>query len=433
MKPKRRVIFIAIVAAVIAFFGYFVLVPTPFAQPPGPPMGPRGMPGRPGRMGVEGGALQWTESEMHEELQMTYSEFLRKEGLMPVGIPRDFLRDKKGKPRKYSRTGWQQLHNLYKEARAPEELRALIGSHGGRLLREIQTQLAVERKELAAINNLYQAALGGFWFEINYPTYTPSAVSSYNVIISIDVLMHVKDSLQRSYGEKTYKSLKKFDNAGENRYPFSFITHQGGYWHPYTFQLSPQAVAQWGSLWAQNQVRLRLLDANNKILASQIQPAGHSANTPTQIIYPPEVRLTPEHEYLSAAQRTNFSGGKFRADYAKGWQYTFSLPLRLEQLARLDKAEAQFIGADGEVYSSTSVRGTRRGPYAGQLPMAAAAPTAAVPGVRPGVPAAGPEVGRPGMPPARARPGAPPIPPGARRVPPGAQLPPLPPPMPGMR
>ncbi len=403
-------------------------------MPPGPggPMGPpgMGMPGPGGRMGAGAQGLTWTENEMPEDLQMTYPEFLRKEGLMPVPIPKDLLRDEEDKPKQKSRTHWRQLHNLYKEARPPEEARAAIGSHGRRLLREIQTQLAVERKESQAINDLYQSALGGFWFEIGYPTYTPSAVTSDNVSISIDVVMHVKESLQRSYGKTIHNRLKKFDNLGEHRTAFSFITYAGGYWHPHTLQLSPAAVAEWGSLWSQNEVRLRLLDGTGRAVASQTQPAGHSSNTPTQIVYPPEVRLTPEHGYLSAAQQTNFSGGKFQADYTKGWRYTFQLPLSLQQLARLDKAEAQLIGADGEAHSTSTVRGTRHGPYAGQLPGAAAAPTRGA-----GMPGVGPEMGGPGMPPGpeMGRPGGPPpMPPGAGRVPPGARVPGPPPPMPGM-
>ena len=420
MKLNRRAVFAIVVLVATTFIAYFLFVPGPLAQPPGPP-GQRGAPGFGGPPGVGrgmepvGSALTWTETPMSEDLQMTYDEFRRKEGLMPVRIPRAFLRDEAGQPRTYSRTEWQQLHNLYREVRPPVELRAVLGSRGGRLVQEVQTQLAVELKEKAAIQKLYAAALDSFWFEIGYPTYVPSQVTTEGVTISLDVLMHVKKSAQRSYGDLINKSLKRFNNIGQKRMPFSFITYQGGYWHPIVFRLSPEAVAEWEWLWPQNQVRLRLLDGNGELITSQTQPAGHSSSTPTQMVYPPEIRLTPEHEYLSTAQRLNFSGGKFRMDYAEGWRYTFQVPLTLRQLILLDKAEAQLIGADGEVHSSTLVRGTRRGPYAGDISLT---PPGAL-GVEAGV---APEAGSPG----------PGVPPGARRAGPGAQLPPPPPAMPGM-
>ncbi len=420
MKSNRRRLAIILAVAAVAFLAYFILVPGPFAQPPGPGGppgmmggppgmmgGPPGMPGMMGGPGMGAAGLQWTETEMPKNLLMTYSKFLGQTGLTPTPIPEAFLRDKKGTPQKYTRTGWQQLHNLYEVA--VED----IGSHGGRLSREIRTQLAAQDNELEALEKLYQAALDDFWFEISYPTYTPSQVSQDAVTISLDVIMHVKESAQRRYGQLIYDHLKSFDNPGQHRTPFSFITYQGGYWHPYTFQLSPEAVSRWGSLWSQNQVRLRLLDLAGDVLGSQVQSAGHSSSTPTQMVYPPEIRHTPEHGYLSAAQRTNFSGGTFRADYAEGWQYTFQFTLGQRQLARLDKAEAQLIGDDGKVHSHTLVRGTRRGPYAGELPAVAGAAGGGAPG-GPGGPAAPGIGGLPGM------------------AGPGAQLPPVPPGMPGM-
>ncbi len=425
MKSNRRSLAIILAVVAVAFLAYFILVPGPFAQPPGPggppgmaggppgmAGGPPGMMGRPG-MGMGAAGLQWTENEMPKDLLMTYAKFLGQTGLMPVPIPKAFLRDEEGTPQKYTRTGWQQLYNLYEVA--VED----IGSPGGRLSREINTQLAVQDNEVEAIEELYRAALDDFWFEISYPTYMPSQVSQDAVTISIDVIMHVKESAQRRYGQLIYDRLKSFDNPGQHRTSFSFITYQGGYWHPYTFQLSPEAVSRWASLWSQNQVRLQLLDSVGDVLSSQVQSAGHSSDTPTQMVYPPEIRNTPEHGYLSAAQRTNFSGGTFRADYAEGWRYTFQFTLGRRQLARLDKAEAQLIGDDGKVHSHTLVRGTRRGPYAGELPAAAGAAQA-------GAAAGGGVPSGPGAPAAPGMGG----PPG--RVGPGAQLPPAPPAMPGM-
>ena len=163
--------------------------------------GMRGMMGRPG-IGMGAAGLRWTESEMPEDLLMTYAKFLGQTGLPPTPIPQAFLRDEEGKPQKYTRTGWQQLYNLYEVAVAD------MGSHGGRLSREIKTQLVVQDNEVEAVEELYQAVLDDFWFEISYPTYTPSQVSQDAVTISIDVIMHVKESAQRRYGQLIYDRLK---------------------------------------------------------------------------------------------------------------------------------------------------------------------------------------------------------------------------------
>jgi len=403
MNDRRHTI---IVLCGIALAGILTLIITthPFAQPPPGMMGAPDM-GGPGMTGARGGVggaanLRWEEHKMPKEKTMTYPKWLAQEGQGPVPIPRWFLRDEDGKPKEYTDAEWHQLHTLYTGAAIEE--REAWGGPGGKLIREVQKQLVVEKKEAKLPQSIYEAGLNHFYFRVTYPTYNIGQVTEDGVNISFDVLMHVKESLQRSYGEFVCKKLGPYSNPGANRSDLYVITYQRGYWRPYHFRLLPETIAELNRLWAGNTVKMELLDLTDAVIASQTQSAGHSADTINEIAYPPEIDLNPGYEYLTEAQRIDFAGNKLQIHNIHGWRYSFSFSLDLPQLGRLHKVRVQLLDTDGKVRSESTIVGTAKAPYSGvwgagaaTAPAAGAGPEAGLglPGLG-GPPAGGP---RPGM------------------------------------
>jgi len=326
-------------------------------------------------MGVTGGVggagnLRWEEHKMPEEKTMTYPEWLNREGQRPVAIPKWFLREKDGKPQQYTNAQWHQLQTLYAAGKEDK------GGPGGKLSSEIQKQLAVQQKEAQLPEPIYEAGLNHFYFRVTYPTYNIGQVTATGTTISLDAIMQVAESLSRNYGELVRKKLAPYSNPGPNRVDFYLITYQRGPWRPYHFQLLPETVSELNRLWAGNTIRMELLDRSGGAIASQVQSAGHSAETMSEIAYPPEIDLNPGYEYLTEAQRIDFAGNKLQIHNIHGWRYSFSFTLNLQQLARLHKVRVQLLDVDGDVRSESTIVGTARAPYAGLLGGAGAAPTA---------------------------------------------------------
>jgi len=344
---------------------------------------PGGMPGMMGGGAAGAGAdtLRWEEHKMPEEKTMGYPEWLNKQRLDAVPIPRWFLREEDGKPKKYTDAQWYQLYTLYTGVAE----RAERGAPGGKLISEVQKQLVVQKKEAALPQPIYEAGLDHFYFQVTYPTYNIGQVTEDGATISLDALMHVSDSLQRSYGDFACKKLAPYSNPGTNRSDFYVITYQRGHWRPYHFQLLPETISELNRLWAGNAIKLELLDRSGGAIASQTQSAGHSAETINQIAYPPEIDLNPGYEYLTEAQRIDFAGNKLQIHNIHGWRYSFSFTLDLQQLARLHKVRVQLLDVDGDVRSESTIVGTAKAPYAGVWGGAGAAVSAAGAG-----PAAGP-------------------------------------------
>ncbi len=416
--------------------------PTPGGAPPmapsmpsgGPPMPVGALPGMmgPGMMGPgmvgAGGAgvgttnLRWEEHKMPEEKTMTYPEWLDREGRRPVAIPRWFLREEDGKPKQYTDAQWHQLYALYTGVKEEP------GAPGSKLSREIQKQLAVQQKEAKLPRLIYEAGLDHFYFRVTYPTYNIGQVTEAGTTISLDAIMQVPESFSRNYGEWVRKRLAPYSNPGPNRTDFYLVTYQRGYWRPYHFQLLPETISELNQLWAGNTIKLELLDKSGAVIASQTQPAGHSAETMSEIAYPPEIDLNPGYEYLTEAQQIDFAGNKLPIHNIHGWRYSFSFNLSLEQLARLHKVRVQLLDIDGEVRSESTIVGTSKAPYAGTLGGGRAAAPTGPPsaGMLPTVPGVAPPVGPPGPSGAQFGPPTPAGPPGPSA--PIANLPPPPPP-----
>jgi len=386
--------------------------PGPGAAPPGagprvpgsgapPGAGPPGMmrPSMMGASGVAAGAgastLLWEEHEMPEEKTMGYPEWLDEQRLDAVAIPQWFLREEDGQPKKYTDAQWYQLYTLYTGVAEKVER----GAPGGNLIREVQKQLIVQKKEAKLPQLIYEAGLDHFYFHVTYPIYNIGQVTEDGVTISLDALMHVSDSLQRSYGEFVRKKLAPYSNPGANRSDFYVITYQRGYWRPYHFQLLPETISELNLLWAGNIIKMELLDSSGHAIASQTQSAGHSAETINQIAYPPEIDLNPSYEYLTAAQQIDFSGNKLQIHNIHGWRYSFSFTLDLQQLGQLHKVRVQLLDSDGDVRSESIIVGTAKAPYSGVWGGAGvAAPAAGVgPEAGPGARRAGPPTGPRGV------------------------------------
>lgn len=278
-------------------------------------------------------------------LVMTYAEFLARRGLRPSPIPEGLLVDEKGLPKSRTDAEWAQLDSLYAGSVIKEEA-PKPGRTGSALLKEVQQQLAVIKKENLAMARAFAAAADGFTFEVGYPQYDRAAVNAQNLAVRVGVLMHVKPSLQKSYGATIYRLLKPYDNYGTDRQPFTFVTYQGGYFHPATFTLHPTSIALWNALWATPQVALVLQDSRGKPVegASGTANAGFSGNAPALIAYPPEIRRTPYFDFVMPSANRDFTGSRhIQVDFARGWYYEFNFTLDLEKLALLDRASATLV------------------------------------------------------------------------------------------
>ncbi len=387
-------------------------------------MGPPGMGGPPGMMGAPGGAgganLRWEEHKMPKEKTMIYPEWLNREGQRPVAMPKWFLREEDGRPQQYTNAQWHQLHALYAAGREGK------GGPGSKLSSEVQKQLAVQQKEATVPQPIYEAGLNHFYFRVTYPTYNIGQVTENGTTIFLDAIMQVAESLSRNYGDLVCSKLAPYSNPGPNRSDFYVITYERGHWHPYHFQLLPGTISELNRLWAGNTIKMELLDRSGGAIASQIQSAGHSAETMSEIAYPPEIDLNPGYEYLTAAQQIDFSGNKLQIRNIHGWRYSFSFTLNVQQLARLHKVRVQLLDIDRNVCSESTIVGTRKAPYAGLLGGAGAAPTGLPSAGMPGPGGMGPAGRPPGMP-GPGMMGQPGV-----RMPPAQQLPPVPPALPGM-
>ncbi len=416
MNDKQRLIILLCAVALIGVLT-LVIVTNPLAQDEymDEEMMMMGMEGT--TIAGVGGVLTWEEHEMPEELTIPYRQWLAQEGRSRAPIPEWYVLQEDGTPKKYTPAQWYQLHTIYEGVEAAARERPTEGAVGGKLLGEVQTQLVVQRQEWELPRPIYEAGLDDFYFQVTYPTYNIGEVTQDAVTISLDVIMRVKESLSRSYGEFVRKKLAPYSNPGPNRTDFYVVTYQRSYWRPYNLKLLPPTIAELNRLWGGNTIGLELLDRADEVIASATQSAGHSAETINHIAYPPEIDLNPSHQYRTGAQLIDFAGNKLQLHNIHGWRYSFSFTVNLQQIARLHKVRVQFLDTEQEVRSENVFVGTSKAPFAGLL----GAPGAAR---GPGAPGEGfedEEMMGPG--------GAPP--PGVR-LPPAQQIAPAPPALPGM-
>ncbi|MEN6545257.1 MAG: hypothetical protein ABFE07_04380, partial [Armatimonadia bacterium] len=301
----KRLLPYAIAIVVVGFACSVVTVTKPFAQgepsaaPPtdaasgAPPEAASGSPsGEPGAGPAQGAAggggagYSWSEATMPEELLMTYGEFLTQEAQAPVPLPEFYLLEDDGTPKKYTRNQWYGLSRIYADQPVKPDVK-LVGTPGNSLWNQVYLEAAVKHNEVNSIWSCWQDATTNFWFEVGYPRIGPQllqydwtrkairnpdgtirwgrweATLPDRFTIVVPVVMHVKDRCQQTFGTRFYNRMKPFDNMGDGRSPFKFMTYSGGYYRPNTFYLADEAIQVWAGLWSDLRVQLRLFDPTN--------------------------------------------------------------------------------------------------------------------------------------------------------------------------
>jgi hypothetical protein len=369
----RRWIIIASAFVLVAAGALFLLQTGPLAQPPPEEMElpditmdmPGEMPGMGMGMGgsAAGGALEWSTVEPPEEKSITYQEFVARTGL-PPNVPSAFTRDEDGTPRTATHNSWMQLQRVYAAGMmAAEGIEP--GRVGSRLTREATEWAAYTVRVAKELAELYAQGLDGFTFKVSHPimggmTINPSATQVTEVgPMNVMVVMQVKPSLQRAYGQKVYDRMRKYDclgrantsNAGVHNTstPFHVHTHKGGLWRPNKLNLSPVAAPVWGALWSQNRVRLSIKNRVGDEIYSAEQPAGQSQDILSAILNPPEFYYNPKWRLLIPPEDVKFQGGRLNLNGTRCWTYMFSFNLPANVAAQMHSASAELLGVTDPV------------------------------------------------------------------------------------
>lgn len=367
MRPRRLLGYV-IAVLIAGLASYAVFVTKPFAQEMMPDMG---MPGMEMGMGVgapagAGSQYQWSETEMPEELLMTYGEFLAREGQAPVPLPEVYLIENDGTPKRLTRNGWYQLAKVYTDRPVVVET-TMVGTPGGRFWNQVYLEAAVKHNEINAIWDRWTDALTNFWFEVGYPRIGPQlltydwqrkglrnpdgtvrwhrweATLPESFTITVPVVMRVKDGCQRNYGRKFYNAMRKFDNKGHGRSPFMFMTFDGGHYQPHTFYLADETIQAWNALWQGVDVQLRLFDPRREEIVRASQASGLTPAVFTQMVHPPVIYYEPRYRLLMPREDDTFHGGRLNLDGKEGWYYEFEFTLSRDQLRALDDAKARLV------------------------------------------------------------------------------------------
>ena len=424
---RRRWIIIASAFIVVSAAGFLLLQNAPLAQPPPPPpggpemgpdmMGPPGPGGMGGPSAAAEGGLEWADREdPPEELAMTYDDFIAQTGLEP-NIPERFTVDAEGEPITATFNSWMQLQRVYvggKEVRL-EEIEP--GRVGAKLTGEARKWAAYRWHASSALSEAYLNGLGGFTFKVSYPVMADANVGGIEVSkigpgsLSVIVVMRVRSSLQRTYGQKVYDRMKKYDCLGYastaggslavTSMPFSIHTFKGGYWRPRTINLPPEAALVWGAMWSQNIVRLSVKNRNGDVIYTAEQSAGQGPDILSRILNPPELYYNPKWRLLVPPEDLKFQGGRLNLNGTKGWAYMFTFSLPPAEAIQMHSASAELVGLDREAIEDMA--------QGAQAPSAAPAGGGGMPGGPEGE-MMGPDMGMP---------------------PPGVDMPP-PPPGPGV-
>ncbi|MCE5218231.1 hypothetical protein LLH03_14500 [bacterium] len=381
----KRLLPYAIAIVVVGFACSVVTVTKPFAQgepsaaPPtdaasgAPPEAASGSPsGEPGAGPAQGAAggggagYSWSEATMPEELLMTYGEFLTQEAQAPVPLPEFYLLEDNGTPKKYTRNQWYGLSRIYADQPVKPDVK-LVGTPGNSLWNQVYLEAAVKHNEVNAMWSCWQDATTNFWFEVGYPRIGPQllqydwtrkairnpdgtirwgrweATLPDRFTIVVPVVMHVKDRCQQTFGTRFYNRMKPFDNMGDGRSPFKFMTYSGGYYRPNTFYLADEAIQVWAGLWSDLRVQLRLFDPTNTEVVRAAQGSGLSPAIFTQMVHPPVINYQPRYRLLLPHEDDRFKGGRLALEGQEGWYFEFSFTLTRDQLRSVTNAEARLV------------------------------------------------------------------------------------------
>jgi hypothetical protein len=367
----RRWIIIASAFVLVAAGALFLLQTGPLAQPPPPEEMeppppemdmPEDMMDMPmGGSAGAGGAMEWSTVEAPEEKSITYREFAARTGV-PVSVPSAFTEREDGTSKTATFNSWMQLQRVYggyaSGARAADDMEP--GRVGGRLTREATEWAGYTVSVAKELAELYTQGLNGFTFKVSHPIMGGMTINDLATQVTdvgpmnVMVVMQVKPSLQRSYGQKVYDRMRKYDCLGfanasgtgmhTTSLPFHVHTYKSGLWRPNKINLSPVAAPVWGTLWAQNRVRLSIKNRAGDEIYSAEQSAGQNQDILSAILNPPEFYYNPKWRLLIPPEDVKFQGGRLNLNGTRCWTYMFSFSLPANVAAQMHSASAELLG-----------------------------------------------------------------------------------------
>jgi hypothetical protein len=276
---------------------------------------------------------------------VTYMEFLVEEGLPnDVDIPDLYFTDpaKPGTVKKRTPTQWHQIRGAW----APP-----ARYYPGNKIHDMAVEeIAVKRNETRAMQDLYRDAVRtAFWCEVGHPQWTVPAPLGDPDHMNVTIPVVLK--ADRHWSRKMVAPLRKFDHWDPRpgrKATFSFLTFDGGFYKPYHFQLAPEAIAAWASLWGTNQVQLSVYRHDGSMLFRGTQSAGHGRSQFVHMTFPPELHRQPRYEIPLPTEDDTFEGGPWDYEYKEGWRFDFAFNgVRLTDVEQMDYAFAQVIGESG--------------------------------------------------------------------------------------
>jgi hypothetical protein len=386
----------AAVIACAALVAFFVAVnvaqgpPPGGAAPPGGMPGPGGgmpgggMPGGPGMSGMPGGmggmpggggaaggggTFKVEETAPPEHLQKTYEEFLAEEGVARVPIPKAYVLDDQGKPKKLSANQWYQLTRIYQEGVA--EAKVEKGRVGGKMADQVRAELDHMEREYAAIRELYEWGVNHcFTAKVSQPVLeTVSSGSGDTATLRVHVVLQAS---RKDLPTRVAKRLQPLSVPGmpwrdsaapgprigsaAGRARMDIVTREGGFTKPVKLYLDAQAIGLWNQLWSDTDVRISLLDPGGKPLAEQTLGTGFDGGIGVSMLYPqdcwPASQVHAMPDISPWGTKLKMLGGATKDLYdLKGWLIGgtgglhFTLPVGT--LATLDGAQVDLVPAEG--------------------------------------------------------------------------------------
>lgn len=368
-------------AALVAVFVTVNIAQGPAPAAPSAGMGPGGMPGgMPGGemmgggmgMGMGGGGAAGGGNVAHvelpapEHLLMTYDEFLRREGVARVAIPKAYLLDDQGKPKRLSANEWYQLNRIYQEGRV--EAKVEKGKIGGGMAEQVRAEVDHMDREQAAVRELYEWAVNHcFSAQISQPVL--QTVRSGD---SASIRLHVVIQSTKDFPTRAVKRLRPLSVMGmpwrdsatpggligsaAGRARLDLITREGGYTRPEKLYLDGATIGLWNQLWSDTDVRISLLDTAGKTLGEQTMGAGLGGDICPQMVFPANcwpagtVHQMPDVSPWGTKLRL-LNGASADLYELKGWLIggtgglQFSMPVGT--LATLDGVQVELLPSQG--------------------------------------------------------------------------------------
>jgi len=264
------------------------------------------------------------------------------------------------KRQRLTETQWLQLARIFRGAVAVGVARR--GGRIGRTLYEPAVRdIAGRKAEMEIMKQIHDESVEvGWWFECSFPRISVSAADPDNVVVSFDVIKHVKC---KNFPNRILARLAPFSGRGEGRTEFTVITEKGGHYQRHQLYLSTEAVGYWPGLWSGDTMEARVydVDGNDMLPAPLLRSAGHSGATMFDMVYPPEIYYTGDANSAFPRSRLHGGGGLYEylpeypyyrrsdgqplhLDGMEGWYYTgWSFVMPLARLSEIDRIEAKLV------------------------------------------------------------------------------------------